>query len=57
VVLASSGKNSWDPLISMELTKIVEKLSVNSRCNNIYSKDGINAGGCFVSNREKLGTN
>jgi hypothetical protein len=41
----------------MEPTKIVEKLSVNSRCNRIYTIDGINAGGCFVSNREKLGTN
>jgi hypothetical protein len=41
----------------MEPAKIVEKLSVNSRCNSIYRKDGINASGCFVSNREKLGTN
>jgi len=35
-LLTSVGKKSREALISKELTKIVEKLSVNSRCNRIY---------------------
>jgi len=37
--LTSVGKTSWEAVISKELTKIVEKLSVNSRCNRIYKKE------------------
>ena len=37
-LLTSFGKNSREALISKEPTKIVEKLSVNSRCNSIYKK-------------------
>ena len=37
-LLTSAGKTSWEALILKESTKIVEKLSVNSRCNSIYKK-------------------
>jgi len=39
-LLTPVGKTSWEALISEEPTKIVEKLSVNSRGNRIY-KNGI----------------
>jgi len=39
-LLTSFGKTSREALISKELTIIVEKLSVNSRCNRVY-KNGI----------------
>ena len=35
-LLTSFGKNFLEALISKEPTKIVDKLSVNSRCNSIY---------------------
>jgi hypothetical protein len=35
-LLASFGKTSREALISKEPTKVVEQLSVNSRCNSIY---------------------
>jgi hypothetical protein len=38
----------------MAPTKIVEKLSVNSRCNTIYKKANINTGGYCLANREKI---
>jgi len=37
-LLTSVGKTSREALKSKEPTKIVEKLSVNSRCNSIYKK-------------------
>jgi len=48
-------------MISKEPTKIVEKLSVNSRCNRIYKKRkynpqraNIDADGYCLANREKI---
>ena len=32
------GKTSWEAMIQKEPTKIVEKLSLNSRCNRINKK-------------------
>jgi hypothetical protein len=55
-LLSSFGKISGKTLISKEPTKIVEKLSVNLRCNSIYSKDSIDVGVYFVANLEKLGS-
>jgi len=37
-LLTSVGETSREALMSKEPTIIVEKLSVNSRCNNIYKK-------------------
>jgi hypothetical protein len=37
-LLTSVGKTSREALISKEPTKMVEKLSINSRCNRIYKK-------------------
>jgi hypothetical protein len=37
-LLASVENSSREALISKESTKIVEKRSVNSRCNHIYKK-------------------
>jgi hypothetical protein len=38
-LLTSVGKTSREALISKEPTKIVEKLSVNSRCNRVYKNE------------------
>ena len=37
-LLTSIGKTSREALISLEPTKFVVKISVNSRCNRIYQK-------------------
>jgi hypothetical protein len=57
-LLTSFGKISRDALTSKETTKIVEKLSVDSRCNRFYEKRNyklkkanIDTVGCFVANR------
>jgi hypothetical protein len=41
-LLTSVGNTSREALISKEPTKIVEKLSVNSRCNRVYKKRNYN---------------
>ena len=60
-LLTSAGTTFREALISKEPTKIVEKLSVNSRCNRIYKKRNYNpekvnidtAGYC-LANKEKI---
>jgi len=37
-LLTSIGKTSWEALISKEPTKVVVKISVNSRCNRVYQE-------------------
>jgi len=37
-LLTSIGKTSREALISKEPTKLVVKISVNSRCNRFYQK-------------------